>query len=106
MALDVNLSSLGLEFGTGAVIGFIIGYAFKMVAKVIAVLVGLELALFSFLESRGILAVRWDKLSGGLLDATDVAAGSQPPSWLMSIVSTLSIGAGFTGGFLVGFKKG
>ncbi|UWG48364.1 putative membrane protein, Fun14 family [Halanaeroarchaeum sp. HSR-CO] len=106
MALDVNLSSIGLELGTGAVIGFIIGYAFKMVAKIVAVIVGLELALFSFLESRGILVVKWDRLSGGLIEATDVATASQPPSWMTSIISTLSVGAGFTGGFLVGFKKG
>ena len=106
MAIDVDPTALGLEFGTGAVIGFIIGYAFKMVAKIIAVIVGLQLALFSYLQSRGILIVKWDRLSGGLLEATDVATASQPPSWLTSIISTLSIGAGFTGGFLVGFKRG
>ena len=106
MPLDLNLSTLGLELGTGAVIGFIIGYAFKMVAKILAVIVGLELALFRFLESRGILTVQWDRLTGGLVEATDAATASQPPSWMTSIVSTLSIGAGFTGGFFVGFKKG
>ncbi|MFB6131789.1 MAG: FUN14 domain-containing protein [Halanaeroarchaeum sp.] len=106
MALDVNLSSLGIEFGSGAVIGFIVGYAFKKVAKVIAILVGLELALFKFLESRGILTVQWDRLSGGLLDVGEAATSTQPPSWAVSIISTLSISAGFGGGFLVGFKKG
>ena len=106
MALDVDPTALGLELGTGAVIGFIIGYAFKMVAKVVAVIVGLQLALFSYLESRGILIVQWDRLSGGLLEATDVATASQPPSWMTSVISTLSVGAGFTGGFLVGFKRG
>ncbi|MFB6133836.1 MAG: FUN14 domain-containing protein [Halanaeroarchaeum sp.] len=106
MALDVNLQSLGLEFGTGAVIGFIIGYAFKMLAKVVAVIIGLELALFSYLESQGILTVQWDRLSGGLIEASSMATATQPPSWVTSLISTLSIGAGFTGGFLVGFKRG
>lgn len=106
LAIDINPQQLGLEFGTGAVIGGVIGFAAKKVAKVIAVLVGLELALFKFLESRDILDVRWDKLGGAFLDAGETAASGQPPSWLMSILSTLSIGAGFSGGFLLGFKRG
>ncbi|GAA0267308.1 FUN14 domain-containing protein [Halobacterium noricense] len=103
---DLNLTSLGLEFGGGAGIGAIIGFAAKKVAKLIAVIVGLELALFKFLESRGILTVDWDRLTGGMLDITQAANGAAPPSWMNTILSTLSVSAGFTGGFLVGFKKG
>lgn len=106
MALDLNPQQLGLEFGTGAVIGAIIGFAVKKVAKLIAVLVGLELVLFKFLESRGILQVNWDRLGATFLDAGEAATAGQPPSWLMSILSTLSVGIGFTGGFLLGFKRG
>jgi uncharacterized membrane protein (Fun14 family) len=104
--VDLNFTSLGLEFGTGAVIGGIIGFAAKKVAKIIAVLVGIELALFKFLESRGILTVNWDKLGASFLSAGESAATGAPPSWLMTILSTLSVGAGFTGGFLIGFKRG
>ena len=106
MAFELNPTQLGLEFGSGAVIGAIIGFAFKKIAKVIAVLVGLELALFKFLESRGILTVKWDELSGGFLKAGEVAASGTPPSWVNTILSTLSVSAGFTGGFFLGFKKG
>lgn len=106
LQLDINFQQLGLEFGTGAVIGGIIGFAAKKVAKLLAVIIGLELALFKFLESRGILQVDWSRLGAAFLDAGDVASGGQPPSWAMSILSTLSIGAGFTGGFLLGFKRG
>lgn len=105
-AFDLNLQQLGIEFGGGALIGAIIGFAAKKIAKLIAVIVGIELALFKFLESRGFLQVNWDKLTAGMVDAGSTAASGTPPSWLMSILSTLSIGAGFTGGFLVGFKKG
>ena len=108
--LELNPQQLGLEFGTGAVIGGIIGFAAKKVAKVVAVIVGLELALFKFLESRAILQVNWDKLGASFMDAgtaaTDAATTGQPPSWVMSILSTMSMGAGFTGAFLLGFKKG
>ncbi len=106
MAFELNPTQLGLEFGSGAIIGAIIGFAFKKIAKVIAVLVGLELALFKFLESREILQVDWEALTGGLVKVTESAASGTPPSWVNTILSTLSISAGFTGGFLLGFKKG
>ncbi|SFR42789.1 FUN14 domain-containing protein [Halogeometricum limi] len=106
LQLSIDPTSLGLEFGSGAVIGGIIGFAAKKVAKIVAVIVGLELALFKFLESREILTVDWEKLSAGLLKTTESATTGTPPSWVSTILSTLSISAGFTGGFLVGFKKG
>ncbi|MFB6078649.1 MAG: FUN14 domain-containing protein [Halarchaeum sp.] len=106
MAFDINPQQLGLQLGSGAVIGGIVGFAAKKVAKLIAVLVGIELALFAFLESRGILTVKWDRLTAGLVQASQDAAAQTPPSWLMTILSTLSVSAGFTGGFLVGFRKG
>jgi uncharacterized membrane protein (Fun14 family) len=101
----IDFQSLGMELGTGAVIGGIIGFAAKKVAKIIAVIIGVELALFKFLESRGILTVDWDRLGATFLDAGQVA-GDAPPSWLQTILSTLSISAGFTGGFLVGWRRG
>ncbi|PSP62516.1 hypothetical protein BRC76_04390, partial [Halobacteriales archaeon QH_8_67_36] len=57
LQLDFSLQQIGLELGTGAVIGGIIGFAAKKIAKLIAIIVGLELALFKFLETRGILEV-------------------------------------------------
>ncbi|WP_134669733.1 FUN14 domain-containing protein [Halorussus marinus] len=106
MELGIDPQQLGLEFGSGAVIGGVIGFAAKKIAKLIAVIVGIELALFKFLESRGILTVDWDRLSAGVLKTGEVAQNGTPPSWLTSVISTLSIGAGFTGGFMVGFRKG
>lgn len=104
--VDFDLTALGLEFGSGAAIGAIIGFAAKKVAKLIAVLVGLQLALFKFLESRGIITVDWERLTGGIASAGEAASGSAPPSWVNTILSTLSVSAGFTGGFLLGFRRG
>lgn len=101
-----DITQLGIDLGSGALIGAVVGFAFKKVAKLVAVLVGLELALFKFLESRGILTVDWDALSAGLLGSAEGAAATTPPSWAMSILGTLSVSAGFTGGFLLGFRKG
>ena len=104
--LDIDPQQLGFELGTGAVIGGIIGFAAKKIAKLIAVIVGLELALFKFLESRGILSVNWDKLGGSFESLGTAATAETPPSWVETILSTLSVSAGFTGGFFVGFKRG
>ncbi|MFC6755792.1 MULTISPECIES: FUN14 domain-containing protein [Haloarcula] len=106
LQLDFSLQQIGLEMGTGAVIGGIIGFAAKKVAKLIAVIVGLELALFKFLETRGILEVNWQAIGGAAKNTTSTATASQPPGWLTSLLSALPVSAGFSGGFLVGFKQG
>ena len=109
LQLDFGLRQMGLELGGGAMIGGIIGFAAKKVAKIIAILVGIELALFKFLETRGILEVNWDAITGVAENASGAATGAaagQPPGWVMSILSALPVTAGFSGGFLVGFKKG
>ncbi len=106
MQLGIEPQQLGLEFGGGAFIGGIIGFAAKKVAKLIAVIVGLELALFKFLESRGIMSVDWDKLTAGMVKSTEAAQGGAPPSWVTTLLSTLSVSAGFVGGFMLGFRKG
>ncbi|MFB6196626.1 MAG: FUN14 domain-containing protein [Haloplanus sp.] len=105
LLLGIDFQQLGIEFGSGAVIGGIIGFAAKKVAKIIALIVGLELALFKFLESRGILTVDWAALTAGLVK-TGEGAASGPPGWAMTILSTLSVSAGFAGGFLLGFRRG
>ena len=105
----LGLQQMGLEFGGGGLIGGIIGFAAKKVAKLIAVIIGIELALFKFLETRGVLQVNWDAIGGAAQNATGSAgnaASAQPPSWVMSLLSALPVSAGFTAGFLVGFKKG
>ena len=106
LQFEINAQQLGFEFGSGAAIGGIIGFAAKKIAKLIAVLVGVQLAVFKFLESRGILSVNWDQLGATFLTASDAATADAPPAWMDTILSTLSVSAGFSGGFLVGFKRG
>jgi uncharacterized membrane protein (Fun14 family) len=104
--MEIDLTQLGIEAGSGGIIGGIIGFAAKKIAKVLAVIVGLELALFKFLESRGILTVDWEKLTAGFVESTQEAAAGTPPSWVQTVLSTLSISGGFAAGFFLGFKKG
>ena len=105
--VEFSLPQIGLEVGGGALIGAVIGFAAKKVAKLIAIIIGLELALFKFLETRGILTVNWDAIGGAAGNATSAAGegGAQVNGYLMSLLATLPVGAGFTGGFLLAFKK-
>jgi uncharacterized membrane protein (Fun14 family) len=103
---ELSLQQIGIEAGGGAIIGGVIGFAAKKVAKLIAIIIGLELALFKFLETRGVLEVNWGKITNASANVTDTATGAETPSWITSILSTLPVGAGFTGGFLIGFKRG
>jgi len=96
--------TLGLEFGGGALIGGIIGFATK-IAKLLAVIVGVQLMAFRYLESQGIVVVDWNRLSAGILKTQERTQGADI-HWFQSVLSTLSIGAGFTGGFLIGFQRG
>jgi uncharacterized membrane protein (Fun14 family) len=105
LQFELDFQQLGVEAGSGALIGALVGFAAKKVAKIIAVLIGIELALFKFLESREIITVDWDKLTSGLVGAGQNAATGAPPSWLETILSTISVSAGFTGGFYVGWRR-
>jgi uncharacterized membrane protein (Fun14 family) len=104
----IPFQQIGFEAGGGAVIGGVIGFAAKKIAKLIAVIIGLELALFKFLETRGVLQVNWQKITNASANVTDAAqeGGSAGAGYLDSLLSTLPVGAGFTGGFFLGFKKG
>lgn len=106
MTAGIDVTQLGLDLGTGGVVGGVMGFAAKKIAKIVAVLVGVQLALFKFLESEGILTVDWEAVSGGLLGAGSAATSNQPPDFVMSVLSTVSISGGFAAGFLAGFKLG
>lgn len=102
--VELDITQLGMEMGGSAVIGGVIGFAAKKVAKLIAIIIGLELILFKFLESRGVLQVNWGKL----VDAGEGAAEQAPQatqSLVETFISTAGVGIGFAGGFALGFKK-
>lgn len=95
---------LVFQLGTGAVGGFVVGYAIKKVAKLIVVLIGIFLLALIYLSSQGILYVNYDKLSeavSGWLGGAGEAVG-----WLTPIIAHLPFAGSFLVGFLLGFKLG
>ena len=103
--IGVDPSTLAVEFLAGAVIGGCLGIATRRIAKPLAVVVGIQLMLFRYLESQGIVIVDWSRLSAGFARSRDVTAGVDP-HWIDSTLSTLAIGAGFASGFLIGLHRG
>ena len=102
MALDIQ--GLGIQMGGSALIGAVIGFAAKKVAKIIAIIIGLELMLFKFLESRGVLSVNWKRLTNASQTAADQGVQATQ-TFVETFVSTAGIGASFAGGFMLGFKR-
>ncbi|QSW98749.1 FUN14 domain-containing protein [Haloterrigena alkaliphila] len=102
--LDVDPTTTGLEFGGGAVIGGVLGFATKQVAKLLAIVIGAQLMAFRYLESQEILIVDWNRLTAGLVGAQEHA--QEEIHWLESMLSMVSVGAGFTSGFLIGYHRG
>ncbi|MFB6077093.1 MAG: FUN14 domain-containing protein [Candidatus Nanohaloarchaea archaeon] len=99
------LKDVGLQVGGGAGIGFVTGLLSKKVTKIIALLVAGLLAFGKWLEAKGVITVDWAAVTGGLVSAGSSAAKAAP-SVFDRVVTTLGLGAGFTGGFLLGFKRG
>lgn len=124
--VDIDPLSLGLEVGGGGILGFLTGYAAKKVVKIVAILIGAQLALFKFLETRGVLEVNWEALYTGAANTTKAAAnatmggnqtgnatseaggsaGAAGGGLFESLLSTLPVGGSFAAGAFVGFKKG
>lgn len=108
--IAVEPTTLALEFGAGVVLGALLGFATKRVAKLLAVILGVELMLFRYLQSQGIVVVDWDRLSAGLVTTEGRTQQAHHTAvdvhWLESMLSVVSIGAGVTSGFLIGFYRG
>ncbi|SFS55722.1 FUN14 domain-containing protein [Halostagnicola kamekurae] len=101
--VEIDPTSMGFEFAASAVLGGLIGFAVKTVAKLVAVIVGVELVIFRYLESNGVVTVDWDRLSAGLLETQERA--QEGADWIESIVSTTTVGVGFASGFLLGYYR-
>ena len=102
---SLDPTGLALQIGGSGLIGLVIGFAAKKIAKIIAVIVGLQLVAFKFLESQGYLQVNWEKF-GGFFEGLASNAPGEAQSLVDTFVTTAGIGAGFAGGFFLGLKMG
>jgi len=102
--VEIDPTTLGLEFAGSALLGGIIGYGTKRIAKLLAIIIGVQLVVFRYLQSQEIIIVDWDALTRGVIATSEQA--EQGRTYLESLASTVTVGAGFTTGFLIGYHRG
>ena len=103
--LEVDPTGLALQMGANALIGAPIGSAAKKVAEILAIVVGLHLVRFTFLEIRGIVQINRMR-RGGRYESLATHAPGQAPPLVDTVVSTAGIGVGFAAGFYLGLRRG
>ncbi|EMA53267.1 MULTISPECIES: FUN14 domain-containing protein [Halococcus] len=103
MGFETALGNLGTAFGGSALAGGVTGFAAKKLAKIAVAIVGIQLAVVTYLDHQGMLDVQWAALDHALAGAQQ-SLQTVPP-WLTALGTTLPVGAGFVGGFFLGFKR-
>lgn len=95
---------LGFQVGTGAIGGFVAGYAIKKISKLVAIVIGLFLTALVYLGTQGIISINYSALWEAVEKALGLAGSGL--SWLAHVVALLPFAGTFVGGFLLGFKMG
>jgi uncharacterized membrane protein (Fun14 family) len=91
-------------------VGYVVGWGFKKIFKIILTIVGVIAALvfgvIYWLESKGIITIKVDfNRLNAVLHGVSIAAASHTLA-VTSFTSQLNVGfVGFTGGALLGWKR-
>jgi uncharacterized membrane protein (Fun14 family) len=86
------------------IVGGVLGFAVKKIVKLLAVLAGIQMAIFAYLEQQGVITVNWDALQN-MTVVTPAQGGGMPPI-AADLISSLPVGGGLAVGAAVGFRKG
>jgi uncharacterized membrane protein (Fun14 family) len=97
------LTPVAGEVGIGAVGGFLVGYALKKIAKVLAVILGLSFLALQYLAYKGIIVINYEALQEWVLRLLGMTEGTQ--SVVVDALSHIPFGASFAFGLYLGFKK-
>jgi len=89
------------QLGIGGTGGFLVGYAAKKIAKIIAAFLGLYAASLLYLNHVGVVTLNYEKF----MNVASTSATTLT-NFFVSAVSGLPFAAGFVGGFALGIKKG
>ena len=96
--------SLGYQLGIGGIGGFIVGFAFKKMSKLIVIVLGLFIAALIYLGVKGIISINYDALWNSIANSLGMAESAF--SWIVGVISLLPFAGSFIVGFLLGFKLG
>ena len=92
------------DLGVGFIGGFIIGWGVKVALKIVVALLALYILSLLYLAKLGVITINRDALLGllGVMESSLVSFGGQ----IVGLIHSISLGAGFVAGFIMGFKKG
>jgi uncharacterized membrane protein (Fun14 family) len=103
--MDLNLTQIGVQAGSGALLGAVVGFAAKQVVKLVAILIGVQLGFLAYLESRKVITVNWNQINS-LATLGSQTPETGVPTAVTNALSLAPLGGGFAAGAVVGFKRG
>jgi uncharacterized membrane protein (Fun14 family) len=103
-SLSDVLTPLVGEIGIGGIGGFVVGYALKKIAKVVAIFLGIGFLGLQYLSYKGFISIDYSALQTWILSLLGKSNGVQ--TWVTDLIIHLPFGAAFAGGFYFGLKKG
>jgi len=99
---DINL--LFAQLGMGGVAGFVVGFAFKKMLKMLLILVGVFFAILQYLAYVGLITINYDRMFQSMQGFTKVFEGGfNLPAFL---TTNIPLAGTFVVGFGLGFKFG
>ncbi len=96
----MELSNIIPDLGAGGIIGFVIGFAAKIIIKIAIAFLGVYFASLVYLHHRGIITIHEEALKGTAGSWMSTLSGSA-----QTIISLAPFGGGFAAGFYIGFRK-
>ena len=98
------LTPMAGEIGIGGIGGFLVGYAMKKIAKLVALVVGLGFLGLQYIAYKGFIIIDYSALQAWATNLLGEAGGVQ--TWVTDFIIHVPFGAAFVGGFYLGLKKG
>ncbi|AEH07039.1 FUN14 family protein [Methanothermococcus okinawensis IH1] len=100
----MDISQFLPDLGTGFIGGAIIGWGIKKAIKIVVALVGLYFLSLLYLAKLGVISINKEAFTGlmGNVESSIISYGSQAAG----LIHSASLGTGFVAGFALGFKKG
>ncbi|OQA17525.1 MAG: FUN14 family protein [bacterium ADurb.Bin363] len=99
------LPAIVIQIGFGFISGIIVGYTFKKLTRLLAIVLGLLFITIQILAYYKFIMVNWDAIEKAAYKAIAVTTASSPLWWKILITNFPYIGT-FTLGFIIGFRKG
>ncbi|EMR73630.1 hypothetical protein MCGE09_00470 [Thaumarchaeota archaeon SCGC AB-539-E09] len=103
--IPTNLvSPLVGELGLGGVGGFCVGYSMKKIAKIVTAIFAIGFLGLQYLATLGIISINYLALEEWAISMFGETSTLQ--GFLIILLAQMPFGVGFTGGLVLGLKKG